>query len=65
MNISCIIDLYNVCQIGWNGLIQVSVFWINVNLVGIFVIKNDRIFATNFFNFRIIFALSIFEKFVS
>ena len=38
---------------------------INVNRSRIFVISNYRIFAPNFFNFKIIFALSIFENFVA
>ena len=60
-NIGRIIDLYDVCQIRWNELIWVGVIWIDVNQVGIFVIPNYTIFAPNFFNFKIIFALSIFE----
>ena len=38
---------------------------INVTRVGIFVIKNYRISAPNFFNLEIIFALSIFENVVA
>ena len=39
-----------------------SWFNFNVNWVKIFVIPNYRFFAPNFFNFKIIFALSIFEN---
>ena len=38
---------------------------INMNRVGIFVIPNHRILGPNFFNFKNIFMLSIFEKFVA
>ena len=58
-------DLSDVCQIVWNGLIRFGVIWINVNRFGIFVILNYRIFAPNFFNFNIIFAFSIFGNFVA
>ena len=54
MNIVWIIDYFDVIQFG--------VIWIDVNRVGIFVIPNYRIFAPNFFNFKIIFALSILEN---
>ena len=56
---------YGFCWIDWNGLIPVSVIWINVNRVGIFVIPNYIIFAPNIFNFNIIFALSILEFLVT
>ena len=36
----------------------------DVNQVGMFVIPNYRIFAPNFFNFKIIFAFSIFKNIV-
>ena len=38
---------------------------IDLNQVGIVVIPNYRIFAPNFFYFKIIFALSIFENVVA
>ena len=40
-------------------------FWIDANRVGIFVIPNDRIFAPNFFKFKIIFTINIFENAVA
>ena len=36
--------------------------WIDVNRVGIILIPNYRIFVRSFFNFKIIFALRIFEN---
>ena len=51
-----------------------GVIWINMNRVRIFLIPVYnwvgtipiyKIFAPNFFNFRIIFALSIFENIVA
>ena len=51
--------------IDWSDVIRFGVIRINVNRVRIFVIPNYRIFATNFFNFRIIFALIIFENVVA
>ena len=74
INVVLIMDWSDISQIFWNGLILVGVIWINVNRVGIFLIpiKNwfsvipiHRIFATNIFNFGIIFALRIFENFVA
>ena len=64
-NIVWIMDWSHVCQISGNGLIWFSVIWINVNRVGIFLIPNYRNFVLNFFNFEIIFALIIFEKYVA
>ena len=58
-------ELIQFCQIIWNGLIWVGVIWINVNRFRIFVIPNFRTFVPNFFNFKIIFALTIFENFVA
>ena len=51
--------------IDWSDVIRFGVIRVNVNRVRIFVIPNYRIFATNFFNFRIIFALIIFENVVA
>ena len=64
-NISWIIYWSNLYQIVWNEFIQVGVIWINVNCFVIFVIPSYRIFARNFFNFKITFALSIFENVVA
>ena len=64
-SIGWIIDWSDVCWIFWNVLIWVGVIWINVNRFGIFVIPNHRIFAHNFFNFKIIFALRNFGNFVA
>ena len=55
----------DVCRIIWNKLIRVGVIRFNVNRVRIFVIPNYRIFVPNIFNFKIIFALSIFENVVA
>ena len=52
----------NFCLIVCNGLIRFGVIWMSVNWFLFFVIPNNRIFAPNFFNLNIIFALSIFEK---
>ena len=59
-----IMDGSDVCQIFWNRLIWVSVVCIKVNWVGIFVIPNNNFFAPNFFSFKNIFALIIFELFL-
>ena len=64
-DIGWIIDWSVVFQIGWNELILVGVFQINVNRVGIFVIPNYRIFAPNLFNFKNIFSLNIFGNVVA
>ena len=64
-NIGRIIDWPDVCWIVWNELIQVSVIRRDMNRVGIFVIPNYRFFAPNFFNFKIIFAFSIFDNVVA
>ena len=58
-------NLSDVCRIVWNELIQVSVILIDVNQGGIFVIPNYRIFAPNFFKFKISLTLRIFEKVVA
>ena len=60
-NIQWIMDWSNIFQIWWNGLIWVGVIQINANWFWIFLIPNYRIFAPNVFNFKIIFALSIFD----
>ena len=65
MNFGWIMDWSDICRIVWDGLIQVGVIWINVNRFGIFMIPNYRISAPNFFNFKIIFSLSISEIFVA
>ena len=41
------------------------VIWVDVDVIWIDVIKNYRIFAPNFFNFKNILALSIFENVVA
>ena len=64
-NIGWIIYLYDFFQFSLNGLIQVGVIRINVNWFGIFVIPNYIIFAPNFFIFKIIFVIRIFEIFVA
>ena len=65
VDISWIIDWSDVYRIGWNKLIRVGVIWINMNRVVTFVIPNYRIFAPNFFNFKMIFMLRIFENTVA
>ena len=65
MNIGWIIDWSNDFRIGWNGIFLLGVICINVNRVWIFFIPSYRIFAPNYFNFGIIFALIIFEIFVA
>ena len=64
-NIGLIVDWSDVCLIVWNGFILVGVISINVNQVRIFVIPNYRFFASNFFNFGIVFVLIIFETSVA
>ena len=65
MNIGWIIDLSDVCQIVWNELIWSGMIRNDVNRVGILVITNYRISAPSPLNFKIIFALIIFENVVS
>ena len=62
-NIVWIINWSDICWIGCYGLIRFGVIWINMSQVGIYLILNHRIFAPNFFNFEINFALRIFEFF--
>ena len=64
-SIGWIMEWSDICWIVWNELILIGVIRINVNWFKIFVIPNYRIFAPKFFNFVIIFALSIFENFVA
>ena len=47
------------------GLIWIDVIWVSVDVIWIDAIQNYRIFAPNFFNFKIILATKVFENYVA